>query len=116
MHRKKGRLKWLVFLYFIVYLYLMAEVYILYSKSRDKYYIGSCQGFQQRLEEHIGGKYAASFTANTHDWQPFLVIHNLKYLQAREIEKHIKRMKSRKYLHNIKNYPVIIERLKKKYQ
>ena len=94
----------------------MANVYILYSNSRDKYYIGSCKDFEKRLQEHIDGKYANSYTAHIHDWQPFLIIPNLKYLQARAIEKHIKRMKSRRYLHNIKNYPEIIEKIKRQYQ
>ncbi|MCF8327309.1 MAG: GIY-YIG nuclease family protein [Bacteroidales bacterium] len=76
----------------------MANVYILYSNSREKYYIGSCKDFEKRLQEHIDGKYANSYTAHIHDWQPFLIIPNLKYLQARAKEKHIKRMKSRRYL------------------
>jgi putative endonuclease len=32
-----------------------------------------------------------------------------------EIEKHIKRMKSRVYIENLKKYPDVINRLKEKY-
>jgi putative endonuclease len=30
-------------------------VYILYSQSRDRYYIGSCSNIQTRLERHNAG-------------------------------------------------------------
>ena len=34
----------------------MATVYIIYSKSIDKFYIGSCKDFSIRLDEHNKGQ------------------------------------------------------------
>jgi putative endonuclease len=45
----------------------------------------------------------------------FLVIENLEYQQSRKIEKHIKRMKSKTFIENLKKYPELIEKLKRKY-
>lgn len=93
----------------------MAAVYILYSQSMDKYYIGSCVDFDERLEDHIAKVFKKSFTAKANDWIVYYTIDELDYKQARRIEKHIKEMKSRKYLENLKLYPEISEKLKEKY-
>jgi len=47
----------------------MAAVYILYSHSIDKFYVGSCLDFDSRLSEHLSKKYAKSYTAKTIDWK-----------------------------------------------
>ncbi len=44
----------------------MHFVYILYSPSRDKYYIGSCQIINERLKKHNTNH--AGFTGRTGDW------------------------------------------------
>ena len=62
----------------------MASVYILYSKSLDKYYIGSCLDLGQRLEEHSTKKYSDSYTTKANDWQLFYNIDDLGYKQARD--------------------------------
>ncbi|MBK6827733.1 MAG: GIY-YIG nuclease family protein [Chitinophagaceae bacterium] len=89
----------------------MAEVYILYSKSLDKYYIGSCKSFSERLSQHLNGQFSSSFTKSASDWIVFFLISSLSYLQARKIEAHIKSMKSRKYITNLKIYPEISQKL-----
>ena len=93
----------------------MACVYILYSKSLDRNYIGSCKNLDERLVEHITGVFENSFTSKATDWVLFLKIENLEYNQARAIESHIKRMKSKIYIENMKNYPDLIEKLKVRY-
>ena len=93
----------------------MATVYILYSEVIDTYYIGSCKNLDERFKEHVNGKYKQAFTRRTADWIVFLSIENLTYNEARRIEAHIKRMKSRIYLNNLLKYPEIIIRLKEKY-
>ncbi|WP_423738505.1 GIY-YIG nuclease family protein [Christiangramia crocea] len=80
----------------------MAEVYILYSPSIDSYYIGSCEDFEKRLSQHLNGVYKIAFTKKAHDRQKYLLIQDLSYSQARQIEIHIKKMKSVKYISNIK--------------
>jgi putative endonuclease len=93
----------------------MAGVYILYSAKLDRFYTGSCKNFQFRLEEHMHRVYPDSFTSNSDDWKLFLLVAELKYIQARSIEAHIKKMKSKKYIQNLAKYPDILARLKVRY-
>jgi putative endonuclease len=79
----------------------MASVYILYSKKLDKFYTGSCLDFHFGLEQHLHKVYPGSFTSNSDDWQLFLLIENLSYAQARSVETHIKKMKSKAYIQNL---------------
>ena len=89
----------------------MAGVYILYSEKLDKYYIGSCVDISVRFAEHLSRKYVDSYTAKAHDWVLYYSLSNLKYEQARLIENHIKKMKSRRYIENLKKYPDISKKL-----
>ncbi|WP_026209609.1 GIY-YIG nuclease family protein [Cytophaga aurantiaca] len=94
----------------------MASVYILFSDSLGKYYIGSCKDIDDRLQQHRLKVYNTSFTSKAEDWQVFLLISvpiaiGMGYEQARKIEGHIKRMKSSVYIKNLKQYPEIIEKL-----
>ena len=90
----------------------MATVYILYAKSINKYYIGSCVNLEERLEEHRSKKYGDSFTTIANDWELFYSINDLEYKQARNIENHIKKMKSRVYIENLKEFEEIVTKLK----
>jgi putative endonuclease len=95
----------------------MASAYILYSKSGDKFYVGSCENLISRLEQHANKEYNNSYTAlQASDWELFWSVDELEYRQARDIELHIKKMKSRKYFSDLKQYPEIIHRLKEKYK
>ena len=93
----------------------MATVYILYSQSINSYYVGSCIDLDERLLQHKKGKYKTSFTTRAEDWEVYLKIENLEYKQARKVETHIKKMKSRTYIQNLVKYPDIITKLKEKY-
>lgn len=93
----------------------MAAVYILYSKSVNSYYIGSCLDLDKRIQEHINKTYSDSYTKNASDWKLYFQIENLEYKQSREIEKHIKNMKSRAYIENLKLYPEMVFKLVEKY-
>lgn len=68
------------------------------------------------MGQHLNKDFSKSFTANADDWELFLFIDELDYTQAREIEAHIKRMKSRTYIYNLKKYPEIGNKLKTKYK
>jgi len=67
------------------------------------------------LEQHRKKIFSHSFTSKYEDWELFISICNLEQKQARRIESHIKRMKSKVYLQNLRKYPEIIERLINKY-
>jgi putative endonuclease len=94
----------------------MANVYILYSKKLNKFYTGSCLDFEKRLTDHLAKKFIDGFSAKTNDWELFYIIKDLTYKQAREIEAHIKRMKSKKYIEELKKYSEISEKLIEKYK
>ena len=94
----------------------MATVYIIYSKSIDKFYIGSCKDFSVRLEQHNNHVFNKSFTLRAIDWEIFFKIDNLDYTIARKVEAHFKKMKSRKYILNLVKYPELSEKVVSKYK
>lgn len=69
-----------------------------------------------RIDQHLNKNFPFSFTAKTDDWMLFLLIDNLGYQQARNIEINIKMMKSKKFIENLKQFPEIIKRLTLKYE
>ncbi|KQB43206.1 Protein containing GIY-YIG catalytic domain [Flavobacterium daejeonense] len=93
----------------------MHFVYIIYSSQTDSYYIGETSNFQLRLEWHNSGEFANSHTKIARDWVLFHLIECIDITQARKIERHIKNMKSKTYISNLKNYPEISQKLLLKY-
>ena len=61
------------------------SVYIIYSPSLDKYYIGYTIGIEKRLAEHNSG--ISTFTSKATDWE-------LKW--TKEIESRVEAMKEEK--------------------
>jgi putative endonuclease len=90
----------------------MASVYILYSQSLDKFYTGGCKEIDARIAIHLSKYFPDAYTAKVNDWIVYFQINSLHYIQARKIEIHIKKMKSRKYIQNLKKYPDLPEKLK----
>ena len=75
---------------------MIFTMYIIYSPSLDKFYIGYTSDLQKRLKEHNSG--ISDFTSVATDWE-------LKYNElfsdrksAMNREKEIKKKKSRKYI------------------
>ncbi|HBH06551.1 MAG TPA: endonuclease [Flavobacteriales bacterium] len=93
----------------------MAHVYVLYSKTANRHYIGSCKHLSDRLKLHREKVFSKSFTSVYDDWELVHQIGDLTYSQARQIERHIKRMKSRKYIENLTIYPEITNKLLQRY-
>jgi putative endonuclease len=89
----------------------MAFVYILFSRKLDRFYTGSCNDLDFRLDQHLKKDFTKSFTAKSNDWELFLFIDDLHYAQARLIETHIKKMKSKVYIQNLKKYPEVVKKL-----
>jgi putative endonuclease len=83
--------------------------YILYSATLDRFYIGSTSlETSDRLDNHLTKYYGASkFTAKANDWNLFFSIKCSSYSQARKIETHIKKMRSKTYINNLKRFPEI---------
>ena len=94
----------------------MASVYILFSETLKRFYVGSCVELTNRLSEHSNKDFADSFTAKADDWKLFFTIDHLNYKQARAIEAHIKKMKSSIYIKNLNKYPEIASNLIERYK
>ena len=74
-------------------------VYILFSQSRDRYYIGSCADVDQRLIRHNAG--ATLSTKSGRPWKVvYTEIHPTK-TEALKRENNLKRLKSRVYLETL---------------
>ncbi|WP_228237949.1 GIY-YIG nuclease family protein [Allomuricauda sp. M10] len=93
----------------------MSSVYVIYSVKLDKYYIGESVDIPNRISQHNNRFFKNSFTSGSDDWEIFLVIECGSRELARKIESHIKKMKSRKYIEDLKKYPEIVSKLIKKY-
>ncbi|MCP2028030.1 putative endonuclease [Flavobacterium sp. HSC-32F16] len=77
----------------------MFYIYIIYSKTLDKYYIGSCQDIERRLQDHLNGR--STFTKTAKDWELKYFETFLTRSEACRRELQIKKMKSRKYIENL---------------
>ncbi len=92
-------------------------VYILFSPGANIFYTGfTTETIDTRFERHQNNYYDHKFTRKNSDWEVFLTIACNSSAQARAIEKHIKKMKSRVYIQNLKKYPEMIDKLLLKYK
>jgi putative endonuclease len=87
--------------------------YILFSCELNKFYIGyTTISAETRLEKHLSDYYGLTkYTHKVKDWSIFLEIECKNSWQARKIENHIKSMKSKRYINNLKKYPEMISTL-----
>ena len=91
--------------------------YILYSKSINRYYVGYTSDIEERLKLHNNGYFGRkSFTSKESDWDLFLIIPCDTIEHAVFVESKIKKMKSRKYIENLKKYPEMIEKILKEFR
>ena len=77
----------------------MCHTYILYSATRDRYYIGSTNNLDRRLREHNSGH-----TKSTRSGKPWDLVFSKKFdspVEAHRFEFSIKRQKSRRYIQSL---------------
>jgi putative endonuclease len=79
----------------------MAVVYILYSGKLDKFYIGQTTDLNLRLSQHNDPNSSYS-TKGGQPWEIFLTIPCKSVSHAMKLEKHIKNMKSKKFILDLK--------------
>ena len=89
--------------------------YILYSPSLDKFYIGETENLEERINQHRTGFVDIAYTKQAADWQLYYSITCQSRSQARAIERHIKRMKSKIYIENLKKFPEMGQGLLSRY-
>ena len=93
----------------------MNYVYILFSKVLNQFYVGETVDIEDRIVQHNSGFYDSAYTKKASDWTLYHKIECTNREQARRIETHIKKMKSKTYIQNLKKYSEINDRLKTKY-
>jgi putative endonuclease len=89
----------------------MHYVYIIFSESVQKFYIGETEDITERLVKHNSGAYKNAFTSQACDWEIQTVIACENRTIALKIEKHIKSMKSKVYVNNLTKHEELRERL-----
>ena len=71
-------------------------VYIIYSETRDRFYVGSCEDLQKRIADHNSGR-----STYTKSGKPWTLMYSEQFSTrsgAVERERSIKKKKSRKFI------------------
>ena len=79
----------------------MHYVYIIYSPSFDRYYIGESVNAVNRTQQHNSAFYDSASTSFTRDWQLCLQLQVANRLQAIKVERYIKSMKSKAFIRKL---------------
>ena len=83
-------------------------LYILYSKTADKYYVGETIDVELRLNMHNNHVFNNSFSKIANDWIVKLIFEQLEKSNILFLEKFVKRMKSRKFIEKLIEEPQIL--------
>jgi len=86
----------------------MHYLYILYSKSFQKFYIGETNNLEERILKHNNHSYSNSFTKIADDWEIVLTFKCKDRDEAHYLERFIKRMKSKTFNNKIISDPSIL--------
>jgi putative endonuclease len=76
----------------------MHFVYIIYTATYDRYYIGETSNISERIKEHNTAYYPNAATKYTDDWEVRLSFKVENRVEARKVEKYIKSMKSKEFI------------------
>ncbi|WP_264536019.1 GIY-YIG nuclease family protein [Flavobacterium sp. N1736] len=87
----------------------MHYLYILYSDSSQKFYIGETNNIESRISKHQNHFYSNSFTKIAEDWKIVLTFDCIDKEEAIYLEKFIKRMKSKTFNTKIIADPSILK-------
>jgi putative endonuclease len=90
-------------------------MYIIQSLVDQSFYIGWTSDLANRILLHNSGNFNKGITRLKIPWEYFFILEVPDKKVAIKIERHIKSMKSRKYIHDLKRYPEIGRRLIEKY-
>ena len=83
-------------------LFEMHFVYILYSPTLNRYYVGETNNIERRFSQHQRGCIKNSYTKRASDWTLYLSITCSTLTHAKKLETYIKRMKSRSFIERLK--------------
>jgi len=83
----------------VAFFVMAAFLYILFSQSRDRYYVGATIDLDRRLLEHNSGK--SKSTKSGIPWKLVFSQAHQTFKEARQHEAQIKKMKSRSYIESL---------------
>ncbi len=86
----------------------MHYLYIIYSPSKEKYYVGETDDVVERLNKHNNHSYKGSYTKIANDWTVVLNFECSSRNEALFLESFIKRMKSKKFIAKVIQSPLIL--------
>ena len=78
-------------------------VYILYSESLGKHYIGFSKFRTKRLRQHLGGQ--SRWTSRAQDWKEVFHQVTTSLVEALSLEKQIKKRGAQRFLLGLQNHP-----------
>jgi putative endonuclease len=87
----------------------MHYLYILFSESSQKFYIGETNNIDERILKHRNHYYSNSFTKIANDWKVVLSFICNDKEEAVYLENFIKRMKSKTFNNKIIANPSILK-------
>ena len=93
----------------------MHYLYIIYSESLHRYYVGETPNVEIRLAQHKQHYFKTNFTKAADDWKLSVEYACQNRGEALFLEKFIKKMKSRLFIEKIISNPEIFTDLLKKY-
>ena len=97
---------------FLVYILLyMHYLYISYSLSIDKYYVGETPNLENRIQQHNSHYFTKGFTKAASDWEFVLINERSSKQDAIFLEKFIKKMKSKKFIRKVIAKPEILDEI-----
>ncbi|WP_298115925.1 GIY-YIG nuclease family protein [Flavobacterium sp.] len=90
-------------------------LYILYSKTSSKYYVGETHNVEERIFKHNQHEYSNSFSKIANDWKLVLFFECEDRTRALYLERFIKRMKSKLFIEKvIQNTEILSDILSKR--
>ena len=92
----------------------MHFVYIIFSPTVNRYYVGETANIKQRILKHNSKGYPNAFTKIARDWEIKLDLTCPDRETALFLETFIKRMKSRKFIEKLIRKPEILDDVIKK--
>ena len=92
----------------------MFFVYIIYSTKLNRYYIGTTDDINRRLNEHNIGFYEKAFTFKGVPWELKLAYKCSSSVKAYELERFIKKQKSRVFIEKLINDNLILKDIESK--
>jgi len=87
----------------------MHYLYILYSKTLNRFYVGETQNIDKRIILHNSRYFKKAFTKSASDWKVVLGKKCNIREEAMYLESFIKRMKSKKFIEKVIATPNILD-------